>query len=408
MKRFGRFFLLLAAACVVSIAGACASSSSSSASAADDDDDATPVSDDDDDNDASPNDDDDDDNPPAALTIKPAFPPTAAPGRMYGYQFVAEGGRPPYKDWRVVHGHLPPDMTLDADTGVLSGTARQEERLYYFIVQAGDSSSPPQRALETFGLRVGDVSRPGPLLQKARYYAEIYLARHNMDGLTVTADQPDDPNGDYWFSDLGDAAFIHGNTSASAAFRYAVEPSDETLQYAQLHARGLRMLSDVIGIPGLLGRSYAPADAPFNPEQFQQFYPQTTNWHGVGQYSNYYWGGNVSIDQYSGAIVGMSLLYDLVPDDSVRGVMRKSITDVADYLWAHGLRVYDPDGTPTTYGDFRATWIDGFPMFNGVSAAACLAWFKLAHYVSGDAKYEEIYETLAYDQAYAWILQRFM
>jgi len=377
--------------------------------AADDDaadDDA--IDDDSADDDTTDDDTADDDTSPEPLTIVHEFPPTAAPEQEYEYDFIAEGGVPPYKNWQVIKGELPAGMNLSADTGVLTGTAANEEHLYYFVVQVEDSAVPPQTAQETFGLRVGDPDQPGPLLQKARHYAEIYLARHNMDGLTVTADQPDDPNGDYWFSDLGDATFIHGNTSAGAAFRYAVEPSAETLEYAQLHARGLRMLSDVIGIPGLLGRSYAPKDAAYNPNEFVDLYPDADNWEGVGDYPDYYWKGDVSIDQYSGALVGMSLLYDLVDDESVRGVMRKSITDIADYLWSHDLIVYDPDGLPTEYGDFRGNYLEGFPVSNGLNSAICLAWFKLAYHVSGDAQYQEIYETLAFDRHYIWNLQHFL
>jgi hypothetical protein len=297
-------------------------------------------------------------------------------------------------------------MTLDALTGSLSGTPTDEERLCYFIVEVQDAAS--QTAQETFGVRVGDPAQPGPMLRRARHYAEVYLARHNMDGLTVTADHPDDPDGDYWFSDLGDATFIHGNTSAGAAFRYAVEPSPETLEYAQLHARGLCMLSDVIGIPGLLGRSYAPKDAPYNPNEYTRLYPDDKNWEGAGIYKDYFWKGDVSIDQYSGALVGMSLLYDLVPDESVRGPMRKAIVDVAEYFWSHGLRIFDPSGEPTRYGDFRGDSLEGVPVPNGLSSAASLAWFKLAYHVTGDPKYREIYRILGEDRRYISHVQNFM
>jgi hypothetical protein len=164
----------------------------------------------------------------------------------------------------------------------------------------------------------------------------------------------------------------------------------------------------VIGIPGLLGRSYAPKDANYNPNEFQNLFPIERNWEGVGDYTDYYWKGDVSIDQYSGALVGLSLLYDLVPDESVRGVARQEIIDIADYLWAHDLVVCDPDGTPTQYGDFRGNWLEGFPVANGLSSAASLAWFKLAHHVSGDAQYQEIYDTLAYDRHYVWNLENFL
>jgi hypothetical protein len=346
------------------------------------------------------------DSPPAPPAIVHAFPPTAAPGEPYAYDFEAEGGVPPYGNWRVVKGEVPAGMVLDEATGRLSGIPVGPEHLSYFVVEVQDSAGTI--AQETFGVRVGEPGTPGPMLTRARRYAEVYLARHNMDGLTVTADRPDDPDGDYWFSDLGDATFIHGNASAGAAYRYAVEPSAETLAYAQLHARGLSMLSDVIGIPGLLGRSYAPKDARYNPNEYTRLYPEEHNWEGVGLYKDYFWKGDVSIDQYSGALVGMSLLYDLVPDESVRGPMRRAIVNVADYLWDHDLVVYDPSGEPTQFGDFRGDSLEGIPVPNGVSSAASLAWFKLAYHVSGNEKYRTIYEILAFDRGYVFNVQHFV
>jgi outer membrane protein OmpA-like peptidoglycan-associated protein/sugar lactone lactonase YvrE len=60
----------------------------------------------------------------AAATTVPVFtadsPPTAKVGEHYTYTFTASGH--PAATFRVASGHLPPGLTLDATTGVLSGT----------------------------------------------------------------------------------------------------------------------------------------------------------------------------------------------------------------------------------------------------------------------------------------------
>jgi hypothetical protein len=363
--------------------------------------------DDDDDNDDNDND-DNDTSPSGPLTIVHDFPPVAAAGEPYAYTFEAQGGTPPYHSWQVTSGELPAGMALDSATGILAGSAAEEEKLYYFVVQVSDSAREPETAQETFGVRVGDPSQPGPLLQKARAYQEIYLTRHNCDGLSVTADQPDDPNGDYWFSDMGDACFIHGNASAGAAFRYAVEPTEENLDVVRLHVRGLDLLNRVNGVPGLMSRSYAPQDAPFNPNEFTEFWPITEDHIGEGEFADYYWKGDVSIDQYSGALVGLALTYDLVADEEVREIVRRTIVEIADYLWAGDLIIYDVDGEPTTYGDFRGNYLEGVPVSNGLTSAACLAWFQLAYRVSGDEKYQDIFDELAYERHYIWNIEHFL
>jgi hypothetical protein len=383
-----------------------------------DDDGAPPASDDtaagDDTSDDAADDDADDDSSdddtqqPAPLSIIFFFPPVASSGETYEVTFEAEGGTPPYKDWSVVSGTIPEGLTLDPATGVLSGAVPDEERLYYFVIEVRDSAPEPAAAREAFGIRVGDPEQPGPLLQKARHYQEVYDARHNYDGLTVTADRPDDPDGDYWYSDLGDACFIHGNSSAGSAFRYAVEQTPEALADAQLHAHGIDMLSHVTGIPGLLTRSYMLKDGPYNPAQFQVFWPNSEDHEGTGEFADYYWVGDVSIDQYSGALVGLSLLYDMVPDESVRSVVRGNIVEIADYMWQGGLRIYDADGEPTKYGDFRGYSLEGVPVPNGLSAAAALAWFKLAYHASGEQRFLDIYTELVNERHYDWVVANFL
>jgi len=222
----------------------------------------------------------------------------------------------------------------------------------------------------------------------------VYNLRHNSDGLSVTDDQPDDPNGDYWFSDLGDACFIHGNSSVGSAMWYAVEGGADALADTRLHTRGLDLLNRVNGVPGLMSRSYQPQDAPFHPGEYQPLWPDGENHVGAGEFADYYWKGDVSIDQYSGALVGLMILYDLVDDVEVRETTRRTIVEIADYLWDGGLIIYDVDGEPTKYGDFRGYSLEGWPVPNGLTSAADLAWFTLAYHVSGEQRFADYRDEL--------------
>jgi hypothetical protein len=53
--------------------------------------------------------------------IETATLPHAVLGRPYEYQVRASGGFPPY-DWSVTAGQLPPGLSLDPATGIISGT----------------------------------------------------------------------------------------------------------------------------------------------------------------------------------------------------------------------------------------------------------------------------------------------
>ena len=57
--------------------------------------------------------------PPPPLTITSSAPPPAQVGAPYSFQFTASGGVPPYS-WSLLSSI--PGLTLDATSGVLSGT----------------------------------------------------------------------------------------------------------------------------------------------------------------------------------------------------------------------------------------------------------------------------------------------
>jgi Putative Ig domain len=415
MTRSNKWLFLLALICIaMTLSAACGddddddSNDSGDDDSIDDDDSSDDDDSTDDDDDSADDDDDNDTSPPGPLTIIHDFPPVAEAGQPYEYQFEAEGGAPPYSGWTAISGDLPTGMTLAPNTGLLSGTAEDEEKLYYFVIEVQDSTKEAAVAQKAFGIRVGDPGSVGPLLAKARAFQEVYDLRHNSDGLSVTADNPDSPTGDYWYTDLGDACFIHGNSSAGAAFWYAVEGTQEALDNAKLHVRGLDLLNAVNGIPGLLSRSYMPKDAPMGPNEFHAFWPDSDNHEGEGIYEDYYWAGDVSRDQYSGELIGLSWMYDLVDDPQTRATVVRNITEIADYLINNELIVYDPDGEPTQYGDFRGYWIDGVPAPNGLNAATTLAWFKLAHHATGEQRFADFYNELIDEHAYDWVLSNFM
>jgi hypothetical protein len=77
-----------------------------------------------------------DTSPPVILT---SSLPDGAEGTSYSQTLAADAGTPDYKGWTVTDGSLPPGLSLDPVTGVISGTPTQAGA-YGFMVQVTDSS----------------------------------------------------------------------------------------------------------------------------------------------------------------------------------------------------------------------------------------------------------------------------
>jgi 6-phosphogluconolactonase (cycloisomerase 2 family) len=78
------------------------------------------------------------------LNIRTTHLPHAVRGRHYRAQLIAALGTEPYH-WRIVRGHLPAGLRLDAATGLISGRPRGFGT-YRFVVRVTDSTHPRMSA----------------------------------------------------------------------------------------------------------------------------------------------------------------------------------------------------------------------------------------------------------------------
>jgi hypothetical protein len=97
---------------------------------------------------------------PADLSVSTASLPGATTGAAYSATLSAAGGVAPYL-WTLSAGSLPPGLTLDAASGLISGTPSASGS-YNFTAHVADAQSPSDTASRALSITVGAPPAPPP------------------------------------------------------------------------------------------------------------------------------------------------------------------------------------------------------------------------------------------------------
>jgi hypothetical protein len=115
----------------------------------------------------------------AGLAVATTSLPGATVGSSYSAPLTATGGTPPYT-WSIASGSLPAGLSLNASTGVISGTPTAAATSS-FTVQATDSTSPtPLTATQPLSITVS------PAAVKADLKVALSVPARAADGASVT------------------------------------------------------------------------------------------------------------------------------------------------------------------------------------------------------------------------------
>jgi hypothetical protein len=90
--------------------------------------------------------------PVATLTITTTSLPNGRVTVAYSQTLQATGGTQPYT-WSLASGALPKGLTLNAATGVISGTPAKKGT-YSFVVRVRDSQSTPAEGTQALSIRI--------------------------------------------------------------------------------------------------------------------------------------------------------------------------------------------------------------------------------------------------------------
>jgi len=124
----------------------------------------------------------------APLTITTTSLPNSSPGIFYSATLAATGGFPPYS-WAITQGALPSGLTLNATSGLISGTATNAGTSS-FTVQVSDNGTPVASVTANLSIAIN----PPPARDAALYTLDSPPAGYQIqsDGsLTLLPSSPE-------------------------------------------------------------------------------------------------------------------------------------------------------------------------------------------------------------------------
>jgi uncharacterized protein (TIGR03437 family) len=158
------------------------------------------------------------------------------------------------------------------------------------------------------------------------------------------------------YTRCGDSALWTGHYLAAEAFRYKVTQAQDALNNVKAAIAGLKGLADVTGT-NLLARCLVPIDSPYaagirNEEASNGVYTNSS--------AGWIWVGRTSRDEYSGALFGLAVAYDMVTDPAIQNSISDLVTRLVDFLNGHNWSVVMPDGSTSTSFLIRPDQIETF------------------------------------------------
>ena len=146
------------------------------------------------------------------------------------------------------------------------------------------------------------------------------------------------------YTRCGDSALWTGNYLAAEAFRYGATHSSDARKNLISAFAALKGLVAVTG-NNLLARCMVPLDSPYADSISVQ---EAANGIHSNSSAGWIWVGNTSRDEYTGALFGLTVAYDMIDDANTKSDISALTTLIIDYVRSHNWSVVMPDGSSST------------------------------------------------------------
>jgi hypothetical protein len=253
------------------------------------------------------------------------------------------------------------------------------------------------------------IDDKSPLVEKAAYLQQVLLERHWLDGLYVGIIDSPPPGAKFPLlhtvnqpGNVIHAGVWTGRYLGGVGYQYAVTKDPRAREIGGQILKALRILQEVTGKPGLLCRGYVKGHGPV--VDWERDGGDSKEWHqGQGQYSDYRFYGDVSVDNFNAVLYGYAIYFDLAADDEQKRYIAFDVNRLMTHVLDNHCRIIDLDGEPTQYGhigiDPDPSRDEYYARRRGGRVGATtlrqelflLADLLIAHHITGEARYIELY-----------------
>jgi hypothetical protein len=234
------------------------------------------------------------------------------------------------------------------------------------------------------------------LLARAQAIEKRVNERHRRFGMVAACvlDDAENPTSHEIGDNDNDGLWTAYHVAAmSLCYGATQDPAARASARESMHA--LYMLENASGIPGLAARSVVPEE--IGKTKDAQWRPTPDG--------KMYWKSDTSSDEIDGHYLAFYTYFEHIAKDdpAERELIVKQVREMTDYIVDHNYQLIDWDGKRTRWGFWNPEALNGNPVDNvesGLNALQILSFLKVAHYITGDAKYEQHFRKLAIDHHY--------
>ncbi len=185
---------------------------------------------------------------------------------------------------------------------------------------------------------------------------------------------------------------------ASQCFRYKVTGDEQAKANAKQAVEAMIKLTEVTGREGFTAR----ATRYSHEENFGT--GNREEWHICEDNPDCEWLGETSSDEMTGHYFAYGIYFDLVADKKEKKKIAEVVKKITDHIIDNNFHLTDVDGIPTTWANWEPDLLnndDRWYYERGTNSLEILSFLKTTYHVTGDEKYEKVYEMLIRKHHYA-------